>query len=147
MRRIVVAATIAAELAAAPAAAADLVDDRSIVAQQAGSFSGARIRIALGGGEREGRVRAGLVMAPTLRSEAADRRGSLRFGEGIELGFDQDRPFALSIAGQSLTGDQARRTSGPRAGVSTLAWVAIGTGIVLVAGALLFVDAMNDASE
>ena len=148
MRRIVVAAAVAAQLAAAPAAAAaDLVYDRNIVAQQAGSFSGARIRIALGGGEREGQVRAGLVMAPTLRSEAADRRGSLRFGEGIELGFAQDRPFALSIAGRPLTGEQARRTSGPRAGVSTLAWVAIGTGIVLVAGTLLFIDAMNDASE
>lgn len=147
MRRIVVTAIVAAQFAAAPAAAADLIDDRRIVAQQAGSFSGVRVRIALGGGEREGRVRAGLVMAPTLRSEAADRRGSLRFGEGVELGFAQDRPPALSIAGRPLTGEEARRTSGPRAGVSTLAWVAIGTGIVLVAGALLFVDAMNDASE
>jgi hypothetical protein len=148
MHRIVMAAIVAGQLAAAPAAAAaDLIEDRAIVAQQAGSFSGARIRVALGGGEREGRVRAGLVMAPTLRSEAAGRRGSLRFGEGIELGLAQDRSPVLSIAGRALVGDQARRSSGPRAGVSTLAWVAIGTGIVLVAGALLFVDAMNDASE
>lgn len=147
MRKTLFAALVAAQLAATPAAAADLVQDRTVASQQAGSFAGARVRVALGGGEQQGRLRAGLVMAPTLRTETADRRGSLRFGEGVELGITRDRPLTLSIAGRPLTGEEARRATGPRAGVSTLAWVAIGTGVVLVVGTLLLVDAMNDASE
>lgn len=86
-------------------------------------------------------------MAPTLRTEGSDHRATLRFGNGAEFGITRDRPLALSIAGQPVTGREARGLSGPRAGVSTLALVAIGTGVVLVVGTLLFVDALNDASE
>jgi len=34
-----------------------------------------------------------------------------------------------------------------RHGISTIGWVAIGVGASLVIGGLLFVDALNDASE
>ena len=147
MRSFLLASTFALQLVASPAVAADLVQDRSPVAQQAGAFTGARLRVSLGGEARADRLRVGLVMAPTLRSEGSDRRSSLRFGEGVELGVVQGRPLALSIAGRPLTGRESRQLSGPKAGVSTVGWVAIGTGVVLVVGALLFFDAMNDASE
>ncbi|MGZ8998706.1 MAG: hypothetical protein ACXW2T_07620 [Allosphingosinicella sp.] len=147
MRKSLIAFIAATQLASAPAWSADLIEDSSITLQQAGSFAGARVRLPLGGTETEGGLRAGLVMAPTLRSEGADHRRSLRFGNGAEIGFKQGQPLALSIAGRTVTGREAQRLSGPRAGVSTLAWVAVGTGVVLVVGTLLFVDALNDASE
>ena len=68
----------------------------------------------------------------------------MRFGEGLEFGVRRDRPLTLSLAGQPLSGPDAER---PRAGVSTLGWIAIGTAVVVVAGAVWFVDAMNDSSE
>lgn len=147
MRKSLLVWFAAAQLAASPAWSADLVEDRSIASQQTGSFAGARVRIPLGGSRSESGLRAGLVMAPTLRTEGVDHRSTLRFGKGAELGFRQGQPVALSIAGRRVTGPEARRLSGPRAGVSTVAWVAIGTGVVLVIGTLLLVDAMNDASE
>ena len=147
MRNRLITGLIAFQLVAAPVAAADIVKDSPMTSSQTGAFAGARVRLALGGGERQGQLRAGLVMAPTMRSESNDRRSVLRFGEGIELGARQGSPLGLSIAGRPVTGPEARRLSGPRAGVSTIGWVAIGTGVVLVVGALLLVDAMNDASE
>ena len=147
MRNCLITGLIASQLVAAPVAAADLVKDSPMTSSQSGAFAGARVRVALGGGEQQGQLRAGLVMAPTMHSESNDRRYVLRFGEGIELGARQGSPLALSIAGRPVTGPEARRLSGPRAGVSTIGWVAIGTGVVLVVGTLLLVDAMNDASE
>ncbi len=147
MRKILLAGLVASQVSAVPAAAADLIEDPVIASQDAGSFAGARVRLALGGKGTESQLRAGIVMAPTLLTRTSDRRGSLRFGEGVELGFANGRPLALAIAGRLVTGDDARRMSGPRAGVSTLGWNAIGTGVLLVAGTLVFVDLMNDASE
>ena len=147
MRNRLITGLIASHLVAAPAAAADMVADPAMTSSRSGAFAGARLRVALGGGEQQRLVRAGLVMAPTVRSQGSDRRSILRFGEGIELGVRQGSPLGLSIAGRPVTGPEARRLSGPRAGVSTIGWIAIGTGVALVAGTLLLVDAMNDASE
>lgn len=144
MRHLLITGLIASHLVAAPAAAADIVTDPPITSSRSGAFAGARLRVSLGGGEQQRLVRAGLVMAPTVRSQGSHR---LRFGEGIELGVRQGSPLGLSIAGRPVTGPEARRLSGPRAGVSTIGWIAIGTGVALVAGTLLLVDAMNDASE
>ena len=93
-----------------------------------GSFAGARLRVALGGPRRAERLKAGLVVAPTMHSQRADGAMSLRFGEGVEYGVTGSRPAALSIAGRPVAGrDAAGR---PQAGVSTLGWVAIGVGTV-----------------
>ena len=145
MRKLLIGGLVATQIVT-PAAAADLISDRTIVVQQAEAFAGARMRLSLGGGERQ-RVRAGIVMAPALRTQTADNRATLRFGEGLELGLSAGRTPALSIAGRPLTGEEARRTTGPRAGISTWGWVAIGTGVVLVAGTLLFIEAMENSSE
>ena len=142
MRKILIA-VLAGQFALAPAAAADLVADRAASAQEPGAFFGARMRVAFGG-EESGQLRAGLVAAPTLRSQAVDGRVSTRFGEGLELGLRQDRPLTLSLAGRPLTGPESER---PRAGVSTIGWIAIGTVVVAAAGVIWFVDAMNRSSE
>lgn len=144
MRKFLIASLIAANLAT-PGTAAGLLTDRSTSGQEAGAFAGARVRLSLGSNRRSP-VLAGIVVAPTLRTERADRSSTLRFGEGIELGVNAGAP-SLSLAGRPLSRDEAHRTSRQRAGISTLGWVAIGTGVVLVAGALLFLDAMGDASE
>jgi hypothetical protein len=148
MRHFLLPLFLATQIVVAPVAAADLVETPvRAEAQQTGAFVGGRLRIALGSAERQAPVRAGLVMAPTLRSESRERGSALRFGEGVELGFRDRRPLALSVAGRPVTGAEAQRLSGARAGVSTLGWIAIGTGVVLVAGFLVFTDMMNDASE
>ena len=145
MRRLIIASLVVAQLAT-PAVAADLVTERNVVAQEAGAFAGARLRVPLRG-TSSGPARAGFVMAPTLRTERSDLSSALRFGEGVELGLTRRGAASLSLAGRPLTGDEARRAGGPRAGISTLGWVAIGTGVVLVAGTLLFMEAMENSSE
>jgi hypothetical protein len=131
MRKFLASVLIAAQLAAAPAMAADLVQDRSVTAQEAGTFAGVRLRLALGESQERSALRAGLVMAPTLRTRNVQNEDRLRFGEGVELGFRGDRPLALSIAGRPLAGEAQRRLD-RRAGISTIGWVAIGVGAVVV---------------
>lgn len=132
MKKILIAALLGAQLAA-PAAAADLIEDVRSEGTRTGSFAGARLRISLDGAPRE-RVRAGLTLAPTthsLRGGAA----RMRIGEGLEYGLTDRRGPALSLAGRPV-GELAQGPRGPdgsRQNVSTLGWVAIGAGVVLVA--------------
>ncbi len=139
IRSLAIASLIATQLVASPVVAAKLVGDRVTSATETGSFAGVRLRLPIGGEAGRGRIRAGLVMAPMLRSGGPGGRIATRFGEGMELGFGASRRgLALSMAGRPLTGrDSALR--GPRAGVSTIGWVAIGVGavaLVLVAAAV-----------
>lgn len=148
MRKIPLAVLAALSFAAAPAAAApDIAPESDLIAQETGAFAGARLRLPLAGGAEARALRAGLVMAPTLRRRAADGGASTHFGEGLELGLAGRSPPTLSIAGQPLAGSLPEDGPGRRAGVSTLGWVAIGTAVVLAAGTLWFVDAMNESSE
>ncbi len=143
IRSLAIASLIATQLVASPAFAAELVRDQPIAATETGSFAGARLRLPIGGDTARERPRAGLVMAPMLRSEAAGGRIATRFGEGLELGFGARRQgLALSVAGRPLTG-QDGQLRGPRAGVSTLGWVAIGVGAV----ALILVAATVTCQE
>jgi len=143
IRSLTIASLIATQLVATPAVAAELHSDRSSGMTETGTFTGARIRLPVGGDARRERLRAGLVMAPTLRSEQAGGRIATRVGEGLELGFGGNRRgLALSVAGRPLTG-QSRDLPGTRAGVSTLGWVAIGVGAV----ALILVAATVTCQE
>jgi hypothetical protein len=139
IRSLAIASLIATQLVATPVAAAELQGDRSSGVTATGSFAGARVRLPLGGSAARERLRAGLVMAPTLHSEQAGGRVATRFGEGLEFGFGPARRgVALSLAGRPLTGE-GRDLPGTRAGVSTLGWVAIGVGavaLILVAAAV-----------
>jgi len=132
MHRIVIRALIAAQLAAAPALAADLVGDKTTVDQQAGAFVGARLRLSLGGTPGRDRMRAGFVMAPTQRTLSSNGRAIIRFGDGLELGLTRDRPASLSLAGRRLSDAPGGELPERRAGVSTLAWIAIGVGTAVV---------------
>ena len=125
--------TIAALLAAAqPAVGAELAESRT---QQMGAFAGVRVRMPLDGDARQRQLRAGLTVAPTLHTRTADGATRLRIGEGVELGITGREPVRLSVAGtpvnrlvQSGTGPD-----GQRLGVSTVGWIAIGAGVVVLA--------------
>ena len=143
MRKLLIAALLASQVAATPGFAASLTADRATAAQESGAFVGARVRVNLDRGRREP-VRAGLVAGPAFRADRSDGSRSFRFGEGVELGIAGNRPLALSIAGRPVTGPDA--IGRQRAGVSTLGWVGIGLGVVAVifVGAILWCAEDND---
>src|SRR5688500_3382426 len=132
MKSLTMSALVAAQimLAAQPAVAADLGDERGAASQRQGAFAGARLRIPLGGAKAE-KARAGLALAPVLQGRQADGRVRTRFGEGMELrlaGGDKPR---FAIGGRTLA-QLAEGRAGPggrKAGLSTIGWVAIGVGV------------------
>jgi hypothetical protein len=141
MKRFVIAALLAAQMtiAAEPALAADLGGRDT---PQMGAFAGVRLRMPLGDGARQ-RVQAGLTLTPILHVRDSAGAVRTRFGHGLELGVAQNRPLELSLAGTRLDrlGTQPGGTApgGPRVGISTLGWVAIGVGAtILVAGGILY---------
>lgn len=132
MKKILIAALITAQTAS-PAAAADLVRDSSAQERRMGAFAGARLRLSLDGVARE-RVRGGLSVAPTMHDVRADGSARLRIGEGLEFGASDRRSPALSFGGRPLREivQGPRGPEGDRRNVSTVGWVAIGVGVVLV---------------
>ncbi len=133
MKKLTIAALLAAQLltASQPALAAHLTDAE---AQRMGAFAGLRVRLPLDGAADARQIRAGLTLAPTLQSQSRSGEIRTRFGEGLELGIAGDRPIRLSLAGTPVS-QLAQGPAGPegqRAGVSTVAWVAIGVGVVAV---------------
>ncbi|MGQ0559703.1 MAG: hypothetical protein ACT4OE_08990 [Sphingosinicella sp.] len=131
MKRLMIAALVAGQLtlAAQPAMAAELIEDRARQAQQTGAFGGVRLRVPLDG---SGQARAGLALAPTLHGHDG---ASVRFGEGLELSASRDRPLQLMLAGMPLArlgAAQAEEEDEDGDGPSTLGWIAIGAGALLV---------------
>jgi hypothetical protein len=122
-------------LCAQPVSAADLGDDSggaSAATQRHGAFAGARLRVPLGGTDRE--VRAGLAAAPLVQNRGADGSLQTRFGDGVEFGFAGRKPAGLSLGGTRLS-DLGQRRDGPggtRLGTSTGKGLAIVGGIVLL---------------
>ena len=148
MKFITMGALAAAQiaLAAQPLAAAELPREPS-GPNQVGTFAGARMRVPLGA-TRE-KAHAGLAFTATQR---AGETGTLRFSKGMELGFSGDEKIRLSLAGtpvSQLRPGRAAPTKG-KAGVSTLGYVAIGVGVVLVAtlaAGVWFVNEMNEPHD
>ena len=150
MKKLTMAALVAGQIlaSAAPASAADLTNAQEI---QGGAFGGVQLRIPLGGAPRAHRLRAGLTLAPTLRSRAATGEVRTRIGEGLEFGYRAGHPVSFSIAGRDL---QPRRLGAAqdddgnhrRGGPSTLGWIAIGLGVavVIVVGAAALCAADHD---
>ena len=132
MKRILIAALVASQIAS-PAAAAELVRESSVQERRMGAFAGARLRVSLDRTARE-RVRGGLSFSPTMHDVRADGSARLRIGEGLELGLSERSGPGLSFAGTPVR----RIVQGPggpegdRRNVSTVGWVAIGVGVVLV---------------
>ena len=144
MKKIMIAALLASQTA--PAVAAGFAPARET---EAGAFAGLRLRLPLDGAEPQRRIRAGLAVAPAMQTR--DLQGDRRtvVGEGLELGVVGGGPVDLSIAGTPVSRLVAggETPDGRRAGVSTVGWVAIGVGTVLVvgltAGYLWFDDALD----
>ena len=136
MKNYVLAGLIAAQMivAAQPAAAASLDQGASA---QTGTFAGARIRLSLGGKQQDQRFRAGLTLAPTLRSQTLSGETRMRIGEGLELGFTGKRSLALSLAGRPVSRllPGAGMPGDDKLGLSTGGKVAIGVGVALVVAA------------
>ena len=74
MKNYVLAGLVAAQsiAAAQPVAAAGFEE---MTTAQSGTFTGARIRLSLGGRQQDRKFRAGLTMAPTLRSQGLSGLG------------------------------------------------------------------------
>ncbi|MGI8931965.1 MAG: hypothetical protein ACR2FK_06275 [Sphingomicrobium sp.] len=140
MKYYMLAGLVAAQsiLAVQPAAAAGFEEMTTV---QSGTFTGARIRLSLGGRQHDRKFRAGLTIAPTLRSQSMWGATRTRFGEGLELGFAGERPLTLSLGGRPvsrLAPGGRKSEDNRRLGVSTGGKVAIGAGVVaLVAGAIV----------
>ena len=56
------------------------------------------------------------------------------------------RPLAASYASPALR-EAAGPPDGPRQNLSTLGYIAIGVGVAVIVGGILFLDAVRDASE
>jgi len=141
MKRLTIAALVAAQVLAQPAMAAELGNDGGTVAARQGAFAGARFRVALDGTSAR-KAQAGLTLAPVLQGRQADGRMVTRFGEGMELRLagGETKP-QLAFGGRTLAQltEGRQGPSGRKAGVSTLGWVAIGVGVaalILVAASV-----------
>jgi hypothetical protein len=132
MKIILLATLAAAEIfgAATPAVAHSYAPLRNM---EAGTFTGARVRISFGSPARE-RVRAGFTLAPTVRADYQDGRVRTRIGEGVEFGFNGRGPAQFSLAGTPVNRLVQGRTGpdGQRRGISTIGWVGIGLGVVVI---------------
>lgn len=116
-----------AQLAPAPAFAAELVEERGAGLERRGGFAGARLRVPLGSTTEKARV--GLALTGVQRGET----GELRFTKGLELGFARGEGLSLASGGRTLRLAPGGETgAGRKAGVSTLGWVAIGIGAAVV---------------
>ena len=139
MRKSLIAALLASQIAGGvPAFAQGYAPLRDM---ETGTFTGARVRISFGGPARE-RVRAGFTFAPTVRADYQDGRVHTRIGEGLEFGFNGRGPAQFSLAGTPVNRLAPGRTGpdGQRLGISTLAWVGIGLGVVVI-GVLALAEA------
>jgi hypothetical protein len=133
------------------AQAATLDPDRGLLAahQATGAFAGARARLQIGGTSK---VSAGLALAPTARTVSGDGAVRMRFGEGLALGFGQNQPVALTLAGTRV--DQLRFGPGGKQvptghvkNMSTAGYVAIGAGVLLVAAFVAYAAVGDAATE
>jgi hypothetical protein len=145
MKKLTIAALFAAQTltAAQPVMAAGMVEAPD---RQVGAFAGFRLRVPLDGDARKRPIRAGLAVAPMLRTGNRDGEVRTRFGEGLELGIAGENPARLSLAGTPVSqiGQGQAGSRDRRLGVSTLGWVAIGVGalvvVVVAAGAICLND-------
>ncbi len=126
MRSLMLSLLVAGQLVVAtqPILAAGLEANEQ---SRMGMFGGVQVHVPLGGARTEP-PRAGLTLAPTLRSQRIDGAASTRVGHGFEFFFTDRRP-EVRLAGTRLDRlDTLAAPRGRRANVSTLGWVGIGVG-------------------
>ena len=143
MKIITAAALVAAQLAAAPASGAELIDPPAAANTRMGTFAGARASVALGG-KSEG-ARFGLALAPVQRSQNGQGEAKLRFGEGVEFGIAGSRPPALSLAGHRIASDGGLvDEKGRKMGVSTIGAAGIAAGVIVIGLVVLALAVRSD---
>lgn len=139
MKRLAIAALVAAQImtAAAPARGAEIVSADMPRTHHTGTFVGAQLRLPLDGTRRA--PRATLTAAATMRSTQANGDSRLRIGDGLEFGLD-GKELRFDLAGRPVSSLVQGRDApgGPRQNISTVAWVAIGVGVLVVAAFALF---------
>jgi hypothetical protein len=151
MKRLTITALLGGQLLAAaqPAMAANLAQTQP---QRMGAFAGFSLRLPLDGARRQP-IRAGLALAPTMSSPGADGAVRTRIGEGLEFGVTGRQPLRLTLAGQDVRRLGAAQDNGQeqdgeeQGGPSTLGWVAIGAGALILvtatAGYFVFEEMMD----
>jgi hypothetical protein len=135
---------VAHSLVAAPPAAAAGFEETTA---QSGIFTGARIRLSLGGRQHDRKFRAGLTIAPALRRQAISGGTRTHIGEGLELGLAGERPLTLSLGGRPvgrLLPHGRKSEDEQRLGISTGGYMAIGIGVAALVGAFLVFDHYRD---
>jgi hypothetical protein len=132
---------VAGQLAFAttPALAAGLAPGEQT---RVGVFTGFQVKLPLGGSRAEA-PRASLGIAPLAHGQGFGGTGRTRIGEGLQLSLEPNRPVTLNLAGTRLDrlglapGEHA--SEGEREGISTLGWVGIGAGaLIVIAGGAAF---------
>ena len=100
-----------------------------------GMFGGVQVRLPLGGSRAEA-PRASLGIGPVVHNQDINGVGRTRIGPGLELRLGPDGPAELSLAGTRLDrlglAPGGQTPDGRKAGVSTLGWIGIGVGAVVV---------------
>jgi hypothetical protein len=137
MKSLTAAALAAAALSLVvqPLAAAALPREAGIQIER-GTFVGARFRIPFGRSDEK--AHAGLALTATQRTPG---RAELRFAKGLDLGYAGDDKLRLSLHGQPVS-RLVQGKAGPegrKLGVSTVGWVALGVGVVVLSIAGLYV--------
>ena len=128
-------------------------------ARQLGMAAQASLTIRLGGAAaaESGAPNLSLRAGPSLTRSGptVSLRDRTRVAPLAELALRPRHSTTLSFAGQPLAvsyaspalREAAGPPDGPRSNLSTLGYIAIGVGVAVIVGGILFVDAVRDASE
>jgi hypothetical protein len=148
MRKLMIAALVAAPITtAAPAAAAEIVGSEAAGSRSSGAFVGGRLRVPL---RQERRApRAALTVAPTTHSDHRGGERRIAVGEGVELAVSRGDKPRLMLAGAPMP-SLAAKGSGPggrKLGMSTTGWLAIGVGVVVVVVGGLYIWADSSCGD
>jgi hypothetical protein len=142
-------AIILAALVTAPAQAGDWRDGASNI--RPGAFIGAKLQLSTGGREHA-QPNASLTVAPTQSRVGADGMLRTRIGDGVAFNLSPGTKPRVTLAGvraDVALGLQPGRTANTdkKLGVSSVGWVAIGVGVVAIAGGLYFVHLVREADK
>ena len=119
--------------------------------ERPGAFIGARFKMSFGGPARS-RPRAQVTIAPTRSSLSNSGQVTTRIGEGLALDFTSNAKPTLTLAGaraDTALRPQRENPADPRTklGISSTGWVAIGLGVVALAGGAYFLHLVHEAEK
>lgn len=148
MRKFVTS-VLAAAVIATPLHAAPWQDQGSQV--RPGAFIGAQFKMSFGGPARS-YARAQVAFAPTRSRLSNSGQVTTRIGEGLALDFTSNAKPKVTLVG--MRADTAlrltragRSETGPKFGISTTGWVAIGVGVAALAGGVYLLHLIDEAEK